>query len=80
MMIETKLSSRIHDAQSVRYWLQDRGCDVIRASLLRRRAVIEVVCPPAELQERAYRIVETCVGGTRSVWTVFHDGCQIIWR
>lgn len=80
MMTETKMSTQVQAAQSVRYWLQDKGCYVIATHLLKRRPMIEVSCPPPALLQRAQRITESYSGGTRSVWTVFHDGCQIIWR
>ncbi|MCY1697174.1 hypothetical protein OVA10_03600 [Lelliottia sp. SL45] len=80
MMTGTALSSRIQAAQNVRRWLQDKGCQEVAARLFNHRALIEVSCPPAELLHKAQRITESYAGVTRSVWTVFYNGCQIIWR
>ena len=79
-MIPEKIAEHMQLAKATEALLNKRGCYVTDYRQFRTRPVLEVSCPPAELLERAARIVERCNTGTRSVWVAPFNGCQIVWR
>ncbi|MEA1062281.1 MULTISPECIES: hypothetical protein [Erwiniaceae] len=79
-MIIEKIAEHISMAEAAQDWLRQRGSRVTDIRVFMRRPLLEIACPPAELVQRATRIIERCETGTRSVWIASLNDCQIIWR
>ena len=79
-MNKEKLSEYINMAEAAQAWLRQRGSRVTDIRVFMKRPMLEITCPPSELERRAARIAEHSFTGTRFVWTASLEGCQIIWR
>ncbi|WP_333501544.1 hypothetical protein [Kluyvera genomosp. 2] len=79
-MFPELISTHVQQAKATEAMLNQKGCWVTVFRQSRTRPVLEVSCPPAELLNRAVRIVERNNSGSRSVWVASFNGCRIIWR
>ncbi|HHD2676159.1 TPA: hypothetical protein ACN02O_000088 [Klebsiella oxytoca] len=79
-MFPELISSHVQQAMATQALLHKKGCLVTDFRQSPARPVLEVSCPPVELLEKAFRIVERDKSGTRSIWVASFNGCRIIWR
>ena len=79
-MFPELISTHMQKITATEALLNQKGCHVQSFSVTRARPVLNVLCPPTELLNRAVRIVERNNTGTRSVWVASFNGCRIIWR
>lgn len=68
------------DQRNVPLYLRGLGCQVLRVTSRKSRAVIQIDRPIPQLQERAASLTENVNGQQRQAWYVHVDSCLVYWH
>lgn len=68
------------DKRNVPQYLRGLGCQVLRVTARKSRAVIEIADPNPQLQEHAASITENINGQQRQTWFVHVNSCLVYWH
>lgn len=70
----------IVDKRNVQAYLQAQGCNVLRVTTRKTRAVIQINHPSPELQQNAAAFTETYDGQQRQVYFTRVRSCLVYWH
>lgn len=73
-------AQNIVDKQNVQLMLRQQGCQVLRVTSRKTRAVIEIQQPSPELQQIAAAFTETVNGQQRQAFFAHVRSCLVHWH